>query len=333
LDLSPYIRELILLNECVILRGVGGFETTYKHAELNRKKKMLLPPSKQIHFHGEWISDNGVLEEYLADSLNISKEKASDMIDHFVQQFYNTLKKEGKIVLEGIGEFSLDKNQNILFKEIEDENYLADSFGLDILEIASGEEEMRSTRKVELMPVEQPKRKLTGWYILIGILLSVISITLIILLSEGGKIELFGGMKKKADSGNEGVIVFGRPSGSVADSISRSIESTLDEKTSARKALSIEEVPAQSQVKEVTIKVAPVASPDRYFLVAGSFNSRRNADILKDQLIRKGFQASIIETDQNVRVIIGSYHDRKKAIDELRRMRQQLDQSIWLLEL
>ena len=85
-------------------------------------------------------------------------------------------------------------------------------------------------------------------------------------------------------------------------------------------------LPSTEQVKDGSVSEA------NYLLIAGSFKNNRNAELLRDQLIRKGFKAEVRETGINFRVIIGQFADRQQAIQELRRMRSQLDQSVWLLE-
>jgi hypothetical protein len=36
-DLAPYIRELILNHECIVLPDFGGFETTYSPEQYNEE--------------------------------------------------------------------------------------------------------------------------------------------------------------------------------------------------------------------------------------------------------------------------------------------------------
>jgi hypothetical protein len=320
LDITPFIRELILLNECVILRGVGGFETKYKHAVLDRKKKIIAPPSKIILFHPDWVQDNGVLENHLKESLDIEQQEASELIDTYVNNFFEKLKTEGKILLEGIGEFIFDNRQNLIFHELEGENYLADSFGLDHLDFRDSH--LIAPHKIEsaLTPHEQPKRRLTGWYIAIGILLLVISVTLIILISEGRGVDLLNLSSDKKPTKDE-FVVFGSPDTTRTDSVTQSIEKNLDKRTSPRQALALDKSAQQ------------VTSPAMYYLIAGSFNNNRNAQIQKELLIRKGFSPEIMTTGRNYRVVVGKFTNRKQAITELRRLRAQLDQSVWLLEM
>ncbi len=327
MDIAPFIRELIVLNECVILRGVGGFETTYKHAILDKKRKIILPPSKNISFRPEWIKDNEVLENHLIESLEISRVKASEFIDDFVQRFYNDLKENGKVFLNGIGEFRFDSKNNLVFTEIEDENYLVESFGLDSLDVGNGTKKEEKGREIELTPVIQQKRKLTGWYIAIGILLLLISVTTILFVSTNKGISLVHWSDNVSSDTKQEVVVFGNAEKAWEDSIISSIEKSLNDRTITKKAL------AMPQVQEIRPKTMVQSSAPTYYLVAGSFKYRKNADILEDQLIRKGFKPEIMITAENFyRVIVGAFSDRKEAIAELRRIRGQMNQSVWLLE-
>jgi nucleoid DNA-binding protein len=329
LDITSFIRELILLNECVILRGIGGFETSYKNAVYRKDKKIITPPSKKIHFQPDWIKDNGVLENYLAKSLGINNELASEYIDNYVQEFHNKLRDSGKILLSGVGEFILGTNGRIEFREIEDTNYLADSFGLDILDIELDTGEKKEPAKTKLVPLVTEPRRLTGWYIAIGVLLLLISVTFIILISEGGNTGILN--IKKRSSRSEDVIVFGGSDKKETDSLTRSIEEALDSKTTTRNALTLENIPSTNNKSKIATN--NMNNGIVYYLIAGSFKNLRNAELLKDQLLRKGFSPEIQHTkNSQFRVIVGKFYEHKDATEELRRIRIQLDQNVWLLE-
>lgn len=327
MDLAPFIRDLILSNECVILRGVGGFETSYRHAELDSSRKHIAPPSKHIHFRNEWIKDNGVLEKYIAESLNISQELASDHIDQYVQELFTSLKESGTAELGDIGELFLDEKQNLQFRESKQANYLADSYGLDILSLEDekGPGERVITSGAE--PAVAGKRKMTGWYIVIGLLLLAISATVIIILAGEKN---FGILSLKKSHKKSDVITFGNSSRTNEDSTTNVIEQKLDQNTSVRSALAIEKTDSQDNQQEEGSHTAPVPEL-RYYLVAGSFKTMRGAESQKADLEWDGFNAEILTTGENIRVVIGEFTDKDEALAELRRIRQQLDQSLWLL--
>ncbi len=326
MDITPFIRELIVQNECVILRGIGGFETSYKHATLDKKRKILIPPSKKINFRPDLIKDNGVLEAYLAANLEITDAKASAAIDEFVQWFFNAIKEKGEVFLKGIGEFRFDEKNNIVFSDIENENYLAESFGLDSL-VFENEFKEDDTGKIVLKPVPMQKRKLTGWYVTIGILLLLVSVTTLILISTSKGVTVFHRSDSGSKKNGKEEMIFGGTNKALEDSIIKSIERSLSESTVPKKALAVP--PTQKTAPEITANTYGA----QYYLVAGSFKSSKNADILKAQLKRKGFNPEIMITGEYYyRVIVGAFSDRKEAIAELRRIRGQIDQSVWLFE-
>ncbi len=321
MDITYFIKELILLNECVILRGIGGFETSYKNAILDKQKKRLIPPGKKIRFRPELVKDNGLLEEHIAKSLKISREEASDNIDAFVQEFHDTIRDEGKIFFEGIGEFRLSQNNTIIFKEIQGENYLADSFGLDVLDIDIESNDNNHRKKRELQPLVPKERKLTGWYIAIGILIVLISVTILFIISSSPEVSVFDRLGENDPSRESEMIVL-KPQHEEEDSDAQSIGQTIDENTLPKKALAIE-TPSLNETS---------ASGLIYYIIAGSFKYEKNAERLKGMLLNKGFNPLVIEKGNYIRVVVGVFDDRNLAIAELRRIRNQYDQSVWLME-
>jgi nucleoid DNA-binding protein len=337
LDITPFIHDLILLNECVILRDFGGFETSYKHAVLNKDTKTLVPPSKKITFRPEWLKDNGVLERYIAESLKIKPEKASGYISAYVEDLNKKLKEEGSVFLEGIGKFQLNDNKKIIFTSIEDENYLADSFGLDMLEVDIEHVQAGISEPVTSIPSVYKKRKFMGWYIAIGILLLFIAVTAFILISgKSGLSDLRFFSKNNKKQEESEMVIFGKLGKNLKDSVTKSIEQNLDKKTIAKNALSFNEqeksIKSETTSRESEATSKPVMGVT-YYLVAGSFKSSKNAEMLKDKLLKKGFSPEIINTNGNfTMVVVGTYISKDQANEELIRIRRKLGQSVWLME-
>lgn len=331
MDITSFIRELIVLNECVILRGIGGFETSYKHATLDKDRKTINPPSKKVHFRSDLVKDNGVLMSYIAESIEISKGKASSYIDDFVRRFFDDMKEKGKVFLDGIGEFCFDSKNNIIFSEIENENYLAESFGLEPLEFSTGINEEVSSPGSKKTSKGSKKRKHTGWYVAIGSLLLLVVLTTLFLIATSNQVHLIHWFDNKSVDEKNETMVFGNTDKALEDSIIRAIEKSLNESTIPKKALAVTQQES-SATQESAIKTKVIASKPNYYLIAGSFKSRKNAEIMISQLKRKGYTPEIMISGGQFRIEIGSFYNRKEAITELRRIRRQVDQSVWLLE-
>jgi len=325
------------MNECVILRNFGGFDTSYKHAILDEKRKTIVPPSKKITFRSEWVKDNGVLEKHIAESLKIKPEKASEYIEAYVKDLQIKLEKEGAIVLEGIGKFQLGESKKIQFTSLEDENYLADSFGLDILEVDIEQFQKDISEPVEFFRPAIVKRKFTGWYITICILILFIVITTFLLFTSNNGNSFFGFLnrnaKKPADSE---LVIFGKQDKFSEDSVTKSIEQNLDKKTALKNALSIQEQ-GKSIKPEPNLegqgKAEISESGVTYYLVAGSFKSAGNAEVLKDKLLKKGLTPTVMNMNGKfTMVVVGVFKSKDEANEKLIVIRRQLGKSVWLME-
>ncbi len=90
-------------------------------------------------------------------------------------------------------------------------------------------------------------------------------------------------------------------------------------------------------VKKEVKKVEAPKPADKYFLIAGSFQSKRNAEIFKTRLEKEGYSSSVIErrsgpNTEFFKVSYMAFHDRKLAYAELRKARNTEGRdNVWLL--
>nr|WP_321450127.1 SPOR domain-containing protein [uncultured Carboxylicivirga sp.] len=92
------------------------------------------------------------------------------------------------------------------------------------------------------------------------------------------------------------------------------------------------------KVAEVEIeKPEPPKPADKYFLIAGSFQSRENAEIFKLRLEEQGYSSNIIErrrgpNNEFYKVSYKSFYDKNEAFAELRQARNAEGRdNVWLL--
>ncbi len=89
--------------------------------------------------------------------------------------------------------------------------------------------------------------------------------------------------------------------------------------------------------KKVVTETLPPKPEDKYFLIAGSFQSIENAEIFKAQLVEEGFDAQVIEraSGPNVdfyKVAYKSFYDKTEALAALRTARNvEMKNDVWLL--
>ncbi|MBS2096774.1 SPOR domain-containing protein [Carboxylicivirga linearis] len=93
-----------------------------------------------------------------------------------------------------------------------------------------------------------------------------------------------------------------------------------------------------NKVAEEKIAIPEPPKPeDKYFLIAGSFQSRENAEIFKLRLEEQGYNSNIIErrrgpNNEFFKVSYKSFYDRTEAYAELRNARNSEGRdNVWLL--
>ncbi len=386
MDISAYIRDLISMNDCVILRDFGGFDTQYKKAEIDRIKNKITPPSKKITFRQDWSKDNGALEEYLMEQLSVSKENAAKEIKDFVDKLHKDLDEKGFVELHSIGKFKKSGDQ-ITFEEFENELYLADSYGFGPLEDVKPKTSLSSSSssptptpttfsstkpttqrpsqwsektrvkseerfhkkpqpakpKPEKVQFTPQKKKRKGLYIFIGVLFFIVLLGSVLIIAEqyGKPIikisELFN------STSDEEKVVFGNSDAdnnmnteSVDDDPTiKKIEASIDDQTHPKNALAPDLNDVNENKDEKGNNDTEInAQEPKYFIVAGSFQEKKNAQAMISRLSEQGFSTKIKYNQRTgyYRVIIAEFADKQKALYELEKVRNKVNQSFWLLQ-
>jgi nucleoid DNA-binding protein len=312
-ELAPYIRELILSHECIILPDFGGFETTYNPARFNAELGQMLPPSKTIEFRPDYKIGGEVLEGHLCLKLNIDTTTAKNIIREYVSDLKLRLRNQEHILLDDIGIFRPSPSGNPVFESFSDINYLVDSFGLSPLEV-SEKEKITSLESPKMQIGEIAARNSTLTFVIIGVIVISILLAITVFLSSKFDLYLFNIGSNKQDS--EYIILGGK-----ADKEVSKVNTQIEEYTSIKSALSY-----STESKDT---VSPPAK--NYLLIVGSFKSYTNAKELNSKLMQDGFSSEIIESGGYYRVCVGRYEKKNTAQDELQRIRRQMNHSVYLL--
>ena len=128
--LEKYIRELLFREDCVTIPGLGGFISNYVPAEIREESQTFIPPTKEIGFNTELNKDDGLLVSYMSGMLDRPESVIREMIASQVGEILATISRGGEIKLEEIGYFSSGKDGKLIFKADLGVNFLLDSFGL-----------------------------------------------------------------------------------------------------------------------------------------------------------------------------------------------------------
>ncbi len=129
--IQEHIKTLLFEYSPVIVPGLGAFTTRYKPAQLNEALGKLSPPVKALEFNPQVTVNDGLLVGHVARQLKVKESVAELEIKWFVNSLFAAVEREGKVKVEGLGDFFTDNSGRLLFTPIENLNYSTDTYGLE----------------------------------------------------------------------------------------------------------------------------------------------------------------------------------------------------------
>jgi nucleoid DNA-binding protein len=299
-EINQYIKELLLLNDCVIIPEFGGFVANYKPATIENNQ--FFAPSKEIAFNNKLISNDGLLINYISDSEGINYFEAKQKLDNFVEETLLNLERNRNVYFDGVGYLHYDSRENLQFEPQLKQNLLIDSYGLENFsyEKLYQRQMPKPAFKVEYrepVPVIFQKRKLQKLIVAIPLLMAMALIPM-----KNNKEYL-----SKSDVGMWEALTQSAP---VA-------------------APPVQEKPAAVFTANTTTS----ATQDfRYFIIGGSFKSDENAEKYLKQLSAQGYSGKDLGVFKGLhRVAMMGFATMGEAQKELNSFLAQNPQSgVWI---
>jgi len=307
--LDKYIRDLLYLEDCVIIPGLGAFVSHYISAEIQEDTQTILPPAKEIAFNSELLEDDGILVSYMSDKLDRPEDVIREMIADQVKEIHEALVRGRVVNIGSVGHLSSGLGGELVFKASSDINFLMDSFGFSPFSFPALEPEKHNRFRRSIFfrqPVSHTKGALPGsfkkstkkdnttWQVVIAISI----LFLFSLLPYNSRI-------------SESIISHPAALGSLPSLV------ILDPPLALIDSNIQDDIPLM-----------------RYPIIAGSFLSFRNADILYQKLISRGYNAKIEQDNKSFyRVIMAEFITLDKA--ELALLDLQAgnkDLTLWILK-
>lgn len=287
MEISQYIKELLLLNDCVIIPEFGGFVANYKPATIENNQ--FFPPTKEIAFNNKLISNDGLLINYISEAEGIDYFNAKQKLDSFVEETMLNLERNRNIYFDGVGYLHYDSRENLQFEPQLKQNLLVESYGLQNFsyEKLYQRQMPKPAIKVEYrepVPVIFQQRKLKKLAIAIPLLIAMALIP----------------MKKnneylsKSDMGLWETLIQSTPTAPIQ----------TQEQNLTEKSINVTTVPETEQLK--------------YFIIGGSFKSEENADKYIQQLKEQGYNGQNLGVFKGLnRVAIKGFSTMDEAQKEL----------------
>lgn len=269
MEILAYIKELLLLNDCVIIPGFGGFVSNYKSA--SHRNAQFAPPTKAISFNEKLKFNDGLLINHLVEKEGDNYLAASKKVDLLVQEIDYRLTDGETIQIDGVGELVYDQNESLVFNPTISENLNLDAYGLGAFSFETLYEQKLvrtqiSQEERDVVQVFFQKRTLKKVLVAIPLLFALAVVPI------------------KNNTGN----------------LQKSNLSSLTEMMTMRE--SVQKIEPRPAVVEASEIMADQAENNAYFIIGGSFRNGHNADKFVKQKQAEGFNA------QNIGVIKGLHY-------------------------
>jgi nucleoid DNA-binding protein len=300
-EISQYIKELLLLNDCVIIPEFGGFVANYKPAAIENNQ--FFPPTKEIAFNNKLISNDGLLINYISEAEGVDYFNAKQKLDSFVEETMLNLERNRNVYFDGVGYLHYDSRENLQFEPQLKQNLLVESYGLQNFsyEKLYQRQMPKPAVKVEYrepIPVIFRQRKLKKLVIAIPLLIAMALIPM----------KHTNEYLSKSDMG---------------------MWETLIQSTPA--------APMQTPEQNLTENKAPVVaatetSQFKYFIIGGSFKSEENASKYIQQLKQQGYNGQNLGVFKGLnRVAMKGFATMGEAQKELNSLLSQNPSSgVWI---
>lgn len=108
------IARYLSFQKKVSIKDVGTFSVEELPARLDFPNKLLHAPEHILHFNPKWSNDE-LFEQWAQQQLGLSQQEIKAQLQNLSADFQRTLSDKNEITWEGIGRFSKNDQQLILF--------------------------------------------------------------------------------------------------------------------------------------------------------------------------------------------------------------------------
>lgn len=322
--LTQFIKELLYLNNKVIIPGFGGFVAQYTAARIDPEKNLLNPTVKNFIFDSSLTEDDGIFTTYISSIKSISISEATILVKEMVEDFRKKLNDGNTLLIEDVGYLFQDDQKVIRFKKDDIRNYDPEIFGLNGI-VLTPVENVKTEENVDdtFYPVKR-KRSVVKILIIFLILNVIGALSAFVYWKFDDIRSYFQKIPKQADA-------------TLPDTTSYKINPDtsevgqhIDTSTYIENALRYEETPKENVPPVVT---TPVEAEKTYYVIAGSFQTFEKADVHSKFLTKLGLKPEIIEFGANLyRISVGEYKGKDEALKQLELIKcKKGAENAWLL--
>jgi len=304
MNLANYINDLLYRYDCVIVPNFGGFIANKIGAVLEEETHTFYPPTKKIGFNSNLKHNDGLLANYIASSEDISFEAANKFIDTTVYKWLINLESE-VLEISGVGNITLNAEKQLIFDPKNTANFLTESFGLGSLVSPIQERyqekviPLHTAEEIEEISKESEGKGIAG-FVKYAAAIAIVLTLGAIGVNQYNKVQQENKMVAEQEQ----------------------IEQKIQQATFV----------IENPLPTINLNVAKEETK-LYHLIAGAFQSKKNANKKVSQLEEKGYNPKILGLNKwgLTQVSFESFSTREEAKAELFRIKKSGFKDAWLL--
>ena len=129
MNLSKYIAELLVKNNCVIVPNFGGFIANYNPAIIDELRHKIYPPSKRVLFNSNLLNNDGLLANYVSTQISKNYAESLELIEEVSTKWKSKLSKGQRVSIGEVG-FLYEVDNKIQFEQDREFNLFLGAYGL-----------------------------------------------------------------------------------------------------------------------------------------------------------------------------------------------------------
>ena len=320
--LTQFIKELLYLNDKIIIPGFGGFVAQFTTARIDYEKNILTPTVKTFIFDSSLTEDDGIFTTFISSKKSISISEATVLVIDLVEDFKRKLREGNTLLIEEVGYLFQDDQNIIRFKRDEERNYNPENYGLNAVTVIPVENNREDVVEETYYPV---KRRISVAKILVlFLILNIIGAASAFIYWKFDDIKTYFCKTPAKQTINQ----LPDTSSFKINPDTSEVGQHIDTSTNIKNALRYEETPAQN--------IPPVAGNEAektYYIIAGSFQSFEKAETHSKILAKNGLKTEVIDFGNNLyRISVGEYKGKDEALKQLELIKcKRGAENAWLL--
>ena len=320
-NIDPIIKELLVLHDCVIFPGLGGFVAQYASSSISDDNLIFKPPFKQILFNKNLTNNDGLLANSISKEWGISYEESVEKLSSLLFKINNEIKTNKQFSFEGIGVL-YEVNGILNFKQ-QSENLLMESFGLRSINMNDFLSHSSEGKIISIKSKSDVKQIIKNWSVAAAVIVLLFYSVWIPL-----KTNLFN---RDSDFSYSDL----NPFTFSKRGPSQEIKSNLVHKVplSSENTVSKSLIKTKKEIKKpISISLNDKTKSFSYEVIIGSFEEEKNAKNLIKKLRKKSFKARQLPFfKQLFRVSAGKFSNKKNAVEYQKQIKKKLHISSWIL--